>query len=61
MKAKLLGLGLTSLLLLTSLAGCVFEDDGSSGTILEAVFSFSPSDNIQEGTVGVSMQCFFAK
>ena len=51
MKAKLLGLGLTSLLLLTSLAGCVFEDDGSSGTMLEAVFSYSPSENIQEGTV----------
>ena len=50
MKTKLLGLGLTSLMLLCSLAGCVFEDDGSSGAVMEAVFSFSPSTNIQEGT-----------
>ena len=50
MKTKLLGFGLTSLMLLCSLAGCVFEDDGSSGAVMEAVFSFSPSTNIQEGT-----------
>ena len=39
-----------ALMLITSLSGCIFEDetDGSSTEVL-AVFKFSPSSNIKEG------------
>ena len=45
------GVLLASLFLLVPLAGCVFEPAKSTdGTEIEAIFSYSPNNNIMEGT-----------
>lgn len=42
---------MAALMVMSSLAGCIFEDDGGSdGDDVLAVFKFSPSSNIKAGT-----------
>ena len=50
MKIRFTALVLVTVMLTSSLAGCIFkeDDDTSTGEVL-AVFKFSPTDNIREG------------
>ena len=52
MKSGSLPIFLASLMLFSSLAGCVFDDseNGASGEVL-SVFNYSPSSNIRTGDV----------
>ena len=50
MKLHFSPLLLASMMILTSLSGCLFEEEGSSSdSDLLAVFNYSPSENIRVG------------